>query len=87
MIDVLGKTYIIEHCISDIKRRREDDRYREYIAETSRAISINLAILARGPYTSVEYGEYIHGRSKSSQTEDHKQPDGYATTAIRNKLK
>ena len=87
MIDVLGKSYIIEHCISEIKQRREDDRYREYMAETSRAISMNLAVLSRGSYTTIGYREYVKGERAEQEHKEAERKAGDAVKSIRDKFK
>lgn len=57
------------------------------MAETSRAISMNLAILARGPHTTIGYREYVKGEKVSRNIEEKEQRPGDATKNIRDKFK
>lgn len=45
---MLGKGYIIEHCIAYIKQKAEEDLYRGYITDAFRVIANNTSHLREG---------------------------------------
>ena len=67
---------MVDHCISALKKSREELQFRSYIADTLRAISENTAILAgeHGKYIQNRYIE-IHDSLFAPQTQEET-PDG-----------
>lgn len=45
MLDVLGKSYVIDHCIAFFQRQQKEQEYRDYVGDALYAIAHNTAAL------------------------------------------
>lgn len=60
---MLGKGYIIEHCIAYIKQKAEEELYKGYITDAFRAIANNTSHLREdGMEMTMSYAEILSGR-------------------------
>ncbi len=61
MLEVLGRGYVIEHCISTLKSNNETKSYRIYVTDALMAIAENTTHLL-GAQGVVDYGKTIKTR-------------------------
>lgn len=65
---MFGRYYVIEHCLSEWRKKTEKQTYQIYVADTLQTISENTSILARGKYVAKQYSEIIHPKPKDTRT-------------------
>ena len=55
LLELVGKGYVIDHCISLFNRRAKEEAYRTYIADTLKALNDNFAKKFGGTYYQTRY--------------------------------
>ena len=50
---------MIDHCVSTLKKERDETIYRNYIADSLRNIAQIVAALGQGKYDAPRYAEFI----------------------------
>ena len=50
---------MIDHCVSTLKKERDETIYRNYIADTLRNIAQITAALGQGKYDAPRYAEFV----------------------------
>lgn len=55
MLDVLGKSYVIDHCIAFFERKTKEQDYRDYIGNALYVIAHNMATVWGGSEMAVKY--------------------------------
>ena len=61
MVDLFGREYVIEHCISALKLLREEKSFKIYVTDALMAIADNTTHLV-GSQGVVDYGKTINQR-------------------------
>ena len=61
MLNIYGKRYVIEHCISEYLKRREEKLYRIYVTDALKAIAENTMHYV-GAGEMIEYGSSLNMR-------------------------
>lgn len=61
MLELYGRGYVIEHCLSEYKKRSEEKLYRIYVTDTLKAIAENTTHFA-GLDGMVDYGTTMSQR-------------------------
>jgi hypothetical protein len=82
MLEVLGRGYVIEHCVSSLKLKNEEKAYRTYVTDTLMAIAENTTHFL-GMNGVVDYGKTVKTRwidilnppPKEDKSEDNRPAD------------
>jgi len=61
MLDLYGKSYVIEHCISEYLKRREEKLYKIYVTDALKAIAENTTHYL-GMSEMIDYGTSLSER-------------------------
>ena len=61
MLDLYGRSYVIEHCVSEYLKRREDKLYRVYVTDALKTIAENTTHHV-GAEEMFDYGASINVR-------------------------
>jgi len=48
MLELIGRGYAIEHCVSFLHKKHEDEAFRIYLTDAIRMITYNTALKGRG---------------------------------------
>ena len=68
-MELFGNGYVIDHCISVLRREREESAYKMYVTESLRAIVNNTARFAGGSTVEMHYSEIIAPQIKKEEEE------------------
>ena len=74
MLEVFGRGYVVEHCISAFKNQEEEQIYKIYVTDTLKAIS-------EGKHLTDRYYDYIKPKKWETRSADE------IKVSILNKLK
>ena len=55
MLDVLGKSYVIDHCIAFFQRQQKEQDFRDYVGNALYVIAHNTAAFAGGKEMATKY--------------------------------
>ena len=72
-MELLGRGYVIEHCISALKSNNEEKAYKIYVTDALKAIAENTTHLV-GTQGVVDYGCKINRRWIDALTEAYNPP-------------
>ena len=67
---MVGKGYVIDHCVSLFNKQVKEERYRNYIADSLRLISENVAKLVGGSYFKTRYAELCEQAKEPEKSGD-----------------
>lgn len=67
-MELFGRSYVIDHCVAEIKKENELEVYRVYITDCLRLIAKNVAPIAHGEYIGKRYAEIIHPKPEETRT-------------------
>lgn len=70
MLELFGRGYVIEHCVSTINNTRKEEIYRTYIAESLRIISSGV-----GREITVKYIDIIESCTPNREAEETRTPE------------
>lgn len=70
LLEILGKSYIIQHCVAFLKRKSEEDAFRMYIAEGVKILTENTAKQFGGSALSISFRDIISGEKPDERTEE-----------------
>lgn len=65
---MIGKGYVIEHCVSLFNKRQKERLFREYVTDTLKLINDNLANKLGGSIIETKYSELIKPNKKPEKT-------------------
>ena len=74
MLDLFGRDYVIEHCISEINSRYKEELYRQYVTDTLRACAKGL-----GTEFNISYRELMDSIVKTAPEDDRSADDIIST--------
>ena len=66
---MLGKSYIIDHCIQYLKKTNEDRIFRLYVTDALKIITKNTSLLG-GTYIEESYNDIISGNTAKKEDAD-----------------
>lgn len=55
LLEILGKSYVIDHCIAFFERKTKEQDYRDYIGNALYVIAHNTAAFAGGKEMATKY--------------------------------
>lgn len=85
---MLGKHYIIEHCISYIGQKAKDEALRSYIADALHAIANNTSHLREGGMKmSARFSEIFNDETPSGESGDEEVTAQEVVDNIKQKLR
>lgn len=72
MLDLFGRGYVIDHCVSLLRKKREEEAYKAYITDVLRLIANVQYKRAGGTEEAVptRFYDVIHPKKESTQTAD-----------------
>lgn len=70
LLELIGKGYVIEHCVSLFNRRRKEQIYRNYVTDTLKIINDNLTKIYGGQYMKTRYADMVEPKSQDTRTGD-----------------
>ena len=70
LLEMVGKGYVIDHCVSLFNKQVKEERYRNYIADSLRLISENVAKLVGGSYFKTRYAELCEQAKEPEKSGD-----------------
>lgn len=70
LLELIGKGYVIEHCVSLFNRRQKEQIYRNYVTDTLKMINDNLTKISGGQYMKTRYAELVEPQLKDERTGD-----------------
>lgn len=65
LLELMGRGYVIDHCIASLRKRNRDIEYRVYITDALKAIVGNTARFAGGVELSRRYADYLMPHKKN----------------------
>lgn len=68
MLELIGRGYAIEHCVSFFNKKREEQRFKYYLTDAIRILTYNTSMKARG----VMEKRYCDLINRTSQKEDNR---------------
>ena len=71
MLELIGRGYAIEHCVSFFNKKREEQRYKYYLTDAIRILTYNTSMKGRG----VIEQRYYDLAQKINQKEDNRTAD------------
>ena len=80
MLDLIGKGYIVDHCVSLFNSRAKERLYQTYITDTLKCLNDNLAKVIGGTSIKARYYDLLEA---GSQKESEKTGDEIAIEIIR----
>lgn len=73
MLEILGKSYIIDHCYNYLKEQSEDTALKVYITDAIKAVVENTGRLSKeGVVMKMRYIDMINDVPDEKKTEDNK---------------
>lgn len=66
MLDVLGKSYVIDYCIAFFARRQKEQDFRDYVGNALYVIAQNTANMFGGSHMAVKYTDLYKLQDKRS---------------------
>ena len=79
MLDVLGKSYVIDYCIAFFTRQQKEQDFRDYVGNSLYVIAQNTSNMFGGSHMAVKYTDLYKPQDKRSAEQ--------VIGNIRNKLK
>ena len=70
LLEVLGKSYIIQHCVAFLKTRSEEKAFRIYVTDGLKVIAENLANYYGGSVLNMRYSDVISTEKPDDRTEE-----------------
>lgn len=70
LLEIIGKGYVIDHCVSLFNRRQKEQIYRNYITDTLKLINDNLSKVYGGQYMKTRYAEMVEPQKQDTRTGD-----------------
>jgi hypothetical protein len=67
LIELLGRGYIVEHCIASYNRRTEERMYRIYMTDILNALNTNFAKYFGGSMYKERYADWIDTAPKEKE--------------------
>lgn len=80
MLDLIGKGYIVDHCVSLFNNKAKERLYQTYITDTLKCLNDNLAKVIGGTSIKARYYDLLEA---GSQKESEKTGDEIALEIIR----
>ena len=68
MLDLLGKSYVVDHCIAFFKKRSENELYQVYTADALFYINEIIATRFSGKMLSKRYYDLLHKKPEDTRT-------------------
>lgn len=60
MLDVLGKGYVIDHCIAFSHKMDEENIYKTYMTDALKVMCENMAKFTGGSFLNIRFYDIIH---------------------------
>lgn len=70
LLELVGKGYVIDHCISLFNKQAREEAYRTYIADTLKALNDNFAKIFGGSYYQTRYIDAIKQEKEPEKSGD-----------------
>ena len=70
MLDLFGKRYVIDHCISCWNAEMREKAYRGYLTDVLRLIGENIATVARGAYITNRWLDLADEKKPDNRSAD-----------------
>ena len=84
---MLGREYVIDHCVSRLNLEAEEKLYRMYITDALKAISENTsAFMKNGKSISVRYTDLLNRMKTKESDEDSEEKADEIISRIKKKL-
>ncbi len=70
LLEIIGRGYVIEHCISLFNKKIREERYKVYVSDTLKLINDNLAKAVGGNVIKARYAELLDKKKEDTRTGD-----------------
>lgn len=70
LLEIIGRGYVIDHCVSFFNKQAKEERYRNYIADTLKLMNENIAKLVGGSYYKMRYAEQCEQKKEPEKSGD-----------------
>ena len=68
MLDLLGKGYVVDHCIAFLRKRRRQEELEYYITDTLMYIAQNTANISGGKVPKKRFYEVMNQKPEETRT-------------------
>ena len=69
-LELLGRGYVIEHCVSFFRKKNEELAYRIYVTDALKAIAENTQKMFGGSFMQKRFAEIIRPKDTAEDIED-----------------
>jgi metal-dependent amidase/aminoacylase/carboxypeptidase family protein len=70
LLEILGKNYIVQHCVVFLDNKAKEMAYQSYIADCLKAIADNTANMYGGTTIRLRYADLISNEKPETRTEE-----------------
>ena len=70
LLNLLGKGYVIDHCISLFNRQAKEEAYRAYVTDTLKALNDNFAKHFGGAFYQTRYVDVVNPKEETDKSGD-----------------
>ena len=68
MLDLIGRGYVIDHCVSTLIVLNKEEIYRNYVTQALKAISVNTSKEYGGEYMKTDFYSIINPPKEEKRT-------------------
>lgn len=68
MVDLMGKGYVVDYCISLLRKKMEQRRFQSYIADTLMVLNNNIYHCFGGVNITQRYADYFEKKKEDKRT-------------------
>lgn len=87
LLELFGRGYVIEHCVSAFVKMQEDKAFRVYVTDALKAIADNTARQVKGATLSKRFVDLITPEPSAEEIADNEQRAQETISGIRRKIK
>ena len=69
-MSVLGRGYIIDHCVSCLNKSAKEEVFKSYVTDTLKIISSNTGKMVNGEFVTVRYADIINDTQVEDEVPD-----------------
>lgn len=70
LLNLIGKGYVIDHCISLFNKQAKEEAYRTYVTDTLKTLNSNFAKIFGGNYFNLRYADAVNPNEESDKSGD-----------------
>ena len=68
MVDLMGKGYVVDYCISLLRKKQEQRRFQSYIADVLMVMNNNIQHGFGGAKITQRYADYFNRKKEDTRT-------------------